>query len=131
MHITGTIPVSPGERNITLTEGENIRYEIKVSENGLYVRLCVQEGYVILYASYRVPNPNAAFHDYKLEVNSSGSIVCDYIQINPAESNGDKTNATCGDDSDNVYISIEGGEEENDFEINITEGNTTLLSYPM
>lgn len=74
-------------------------------------------------SSYQVPDPNAAFYDYKLEVTGTDSITCDYVLINPAESNRN----TCGNDSDHLCISVVGVEEENDFELYITEGNTTNI----
>ena len=75
-----------------LTKGKSVRYELNVPEAGVTVRLCVQKGYIILYTSFTVTYPNEALHDYKLEVNNTGTTSCgdsscDDTYINPAEVN--------------------------------------------
>ena len=85
----GTIPTRLGQQTGRLKKGESVRYELNVPQDGVTVRLCVQEGYIILYTSFTVTNPNEALYDYKLEVNNTGTISCDdsscddiYIEVN-------------------------------------------------
>ena len=122
----GAIPARLGQQTGTLTEGESVRYELNVPQDGVTVRLCVQEGYIIFYASFTVTNPNEALHDYKREVINEGTTSCDDAYINPAEVNTQKRQADgLSTGNATLYIALDGVEERNEYELNTSEGDTT------
>ena len=124
----GTIPIEVGLQNGTLTDGANVRYELDIPEEGVTVRLCVREGSIILYASYTVTNPNEALHDFRREVISTGTINCDDAFIPPENtgSNTRKRQSEPDQSNSTIYLSLVGVEEENDFVVDTTEGDTTV-----
>ena len=69
-------PVDVGEAlNGTLEQGEQARFQFDIPVTGIAIRLCVKAGRVILYASTKIPNPNSAYHDWKLDC----LICCDFF----------------------------------------------------
>ena len=116
-----------------LMKGGNVRYEIEVPEEGVTIRLCVREGYIIFYASFTVTNPNEALHDYKREVINTGTITCDDAFILPDVSNDatskrnlrQVSNSTQSS-SNLLYISLEGGSEENEFVLETSAGDNRV-----
>lgn len=124
----GTIPIEIGLQNGTLAAGANVRYELDIPEEGVTVRLCVREGSIILYASYTVTNPNEALHDFRREVISTGTINCDDAFIPPENtgSNTRKRQSEPDQSNSTIYLSLVGVEEENDFVVDTTEGDTTV-----
>ena len=92
------------------------------------MRLCVREGSIILYASYTVTNPNEALHDFRREVISTGTINCDDAFIPPENtgSNRRKRQSEPDQSISTIYLSLVGVEEENDFVVDTTEGDTTV-----
>ena len=113
----------------TLNERGNVRYEIKVPEEGLTVRLCVHKGHIIFYASFTVSNPNNTLHDYKREVINEGTITCDDAFIVPLVSNDTtaKRQVDSTQSSSNLlYISLEGGREENEFVLETSAGDNRV-----
>ena len=92
------------------------------------MRLCVREGFIILYASYTVTNPNEALHDIRREVISTGTINCDDAFIPPENpgSNRRKRQSETDPSNSTVYLSLVGVEGENGFNVETTEGDTTV-----
>ena len=92
------------------------------------VRLCVREGSIILYASYTVTNPNEALHDFRREVISTGTINCDDAFIPPenTESNRRKRQNEPDQSNSTLFISLVGVEEDNDFDVETSEGDNTV-----
>ena len=127
-----------------MDQGQQVRYQFPVPEEGLTVRLCVRNGLIVLYASTTIPNPNQAYYDWKLEC-----IDCDDcemfvdpedFEVIPADVEVPQrrrrqamvntteevvyTNFT-------VYISVEGMEDRNTFELNTDVGDTTGINILM
>jgi receptor-type tyrosine-protein phosphatase Q len=131
--VKSTIPIPLGQQVGMLMKGGNVRYEIEVPEEGVTIRLCVREGYIIFYASFTVTNPNEALHDYKREVINTGTITCDDAFILPDVSNDatSKRNlrqvSNSTQSSSNIlYISLEGGSEENEFALETSAGDNRV-----
>ena len=123
----GTIPIELGLQNGTLTEGANVRYELDIPEEGVTVRLCVREGSIILYASYTVTNPNEALHDFRREVISTGTINCDDAFIPPENTGSNRRKRQSEMESPStLFISVVGVEEQNDFDVETSEGDNTV-----
>ena len=118
------------EQSGSLEQGQSVRYEYPVPPEGLTVRLCVQQGYIVFYASFTIPNPNSALFDYKREVISLGTLNCDDVFVNPSDDNTSpvrKRQSDGGQVSVNytLYVSLEGLSEENAFRLETSEGDNT------
>ena len=116
----GTIPREVGsQQNGSLERGGQIRYEFQVPTEGLELILCVSQGEIELYGSFTVSNPNAALHDYMYAVNSSDTVTCVDVVIEPPQTPGHNTinSSSASLDLDTIFISLEGIEEQNDFTI--------------
>ena len=118
------------EQSGNLEQGQSVRYEYPVPPEGLTVRLCVQQGYIVFYASFTIPNPNSALFDYKREVISLGTLNCDDVFVNPSDDNTSparKRQSDGGQVSVNytLYVSLEGLSEENAFRLETSEGDNT------
>ncbi len=102
------------------------------AEDGITVRLCIHRGRVVLYASTTVPNPSAALHEWVDIVTApenQHSIAChtsfydlnkrDLNQVPRAKRQTEETTVT-------LYISIEGQENLNEFQLNSSYGGVDL-----
>lgn len=112
----------------TLDEGQVSFLEYQLPTLGMTLALEVQEGSVVLYASNKISNPNAAFYDYRLETSRSADVYInasvlegerprDKRQLPPAE----LANIT-------VFVTLEGLGDTNTFELDTTIGDTTDAS---
>ena len=45
-----------------------VRYHYLVPDGGITVEVCVSEGYVKVYGSVTIPNPNSALYSWTIEV---------------------------------------------------------------
>ena len=95
----------------TLEQNQKAFFQFAPTEEGLTLKLDVQIGFIVLFASSKIQNPNEAFYDWRLETSSS---ACVYI----SQDDLDET-------SINVYISIEGQSGINNFTLNTMYGDTT------
>ena len=109
----------------TLDMGENIRYQYPLPEDGMTIKICVQDGKVVLYASTRVTTPNSALYEYKLDISgrSSGTEVCDDVFVKSSESK--KRNVVPESSNITLYVALNGEEQSNTFALNSTIGDTT------
>ena len=109
---------------------------------GLTIRLSIETGHVVVYASTKIPNPNAAYYDWKLEcVDVSG---CDFfvdpqdldiVRITPEDTKRilkRQVNESSYDSGSEVeysnftlYLVTEGKEKNTTFVIETTFGDTT------
>ena len=110
----------------TLEVGELAYFVYDLPEEGLTVKIEVAEGYVVIYVSTQVSNPNEALHDFKLVTNTTASVF-----VPPPSSSTDRERRQSTTDSPanvttKVYISIEGGSPLNRFVINTTYDDTTI-----
>ena len=98
------------------------------------MKLCVN-GSVVFYGSHEVPNPNEALYDYTQEATSTSSTACSdvYVPLPKSvetasiENNNEGNNE--GTPSHNItislYMSLEGIQEQNDFELETLRGDRT------
>lgn len=100
-----------------MEEGGQIRYEFfEVPPQGLFLNICVSQGEIELYGSFVITNPNSALNDGMLLVTSNGSMtVCMNLTIENSNTSIDSN------DTDSVYIALEGTQVENDFTLVTTE----------
>ena len=109
---------------------------------GLTIRLSIETGHVVVYASTEIPNPNAAYYDWKLEcVDVSG---CDFfvdpqdldtIRITPEDTKRilkrqvNESSYESGSEVEysnfTLYLVTEGKEKNTTFVIETTFGDTT------
>ena len=129
-----TIPVEFGIQNRTLSKNGRVRYELKVPQDGVTVKLCVN-GSIVYYASQAVPNPNGALNDYTQTVTGTDACNAAYIrpvsteQQSPTQHPGGQTSSVDGGSSGNTnvtfYLSLEGVQERNQFVMETLRGDHT------
>ena len=120
-----TIPVELGVQRGTLQRGGKVRYELQVPQEGVTVNLCVN-GSIVFYGSHEVPNPNEALYDYTQEVTGIGACADAYVPVSQLETDSNQEDNE-GTPSHNItitlYMSLEGIEERNDFELETLRGD--------
>ena len=122
-----------GASNGSLDRGGTVRLNFALPVEGITVRLCVSEGYLVLYASVSSTAPNSAVNDFMLEIGTGCSDI--YIDPRGIGNGNDNSNNALGrrkrqvfnstaSESANLtlYISIEGVEERNTFILQTTTG---------
>ena len=125
-----------GASNGSLDRGGTVRLNFALPVEGITVRLCVSEGYLVLYASVSSTAPNSAVNDFMLEIGTGCSDI--YIDPRGIGNGNDNSNNALGrrkrqvfnstaSESANLtlYISIEGVEERNTFILQTTTGDTS------
>jgi len=120
----------------SLDRGGTVRLNFALPVEGITIKLCVSEGYLVLYASVSSTAPNSAVNDFMLEIGTG----CSDIYIDPrgiGNGNDNSNNAlsrrkrqvfnSTASESANLtlYISIEGVEERNTFILQTTTGDTS------
>ena len=95
----------------TLEQNQTAYFQYTLPEEGLTLRLEVETGLIVCFASNRIENPNEALYDFRVETNSSADV---YISLDDLQGN-----------SSIIYISIEGRSGRNNFTLNTTSGDTT------
>jgi hypothetical protein len=58
----------------SLDEGEQVRWQFDVPEEGVAFNLRVDQGRVEMYASTKTTSPNEAFHEWQAETSSSARV---------------------------------------------------------
>ena len=81
----------------------------------------MQIGLVVLFASYKIQNPNEAFYDWKLETSSSADV---YISLE-----GITKQQVLQFANTTIFISIKGQSGVNNFTLNSTSGDTSTGMY--
>jgi len=128
-----------GASNGSLDRGGTVRLNFALPVEGITIRLCVSEGYLVLYASVSSTAPNSAVNDFMLEIGTGCSdIYIDRLGTRNGNDNSNQDNITLGrrkrqvfnstaSESANItlYISIEGVEERNTFILQTTTGDIT------
>ena len=85
------------------------------------LRLEVEIGLIVLFASNKIRNPNEAFYDWRLETRSSADI---YISLEGISSIGKRQVVQSANTT--IFVSIEGQSVTNNFTLNTTYGDTTI-----
>ena len=117
--------------NGTLDQGEQARFQLDIPVTGITIHLHIETGRIVLYASTKIPNPNAAYYDWKLEC----LIGCDFfvdprdldiVQV-PVDDVQQKhqVNESSNDTNFTLYLVTEGEEENTTFMIETTVGDTS------
>ena len=125
-----------GASSGSLSKGGTVRLNFPLPVEGITIRLCVSQGYLVLYASVSSTAPNSAVNDLMLEIGIGCSDV--YIDSRDTGNGIDNSNQDMGRrkrqvfnstavESTNLtlYVSIEGVEERNSFIIQTTTGDTS------
>ena len=109
------------------TPGDSARYSYLIQEEGVTIRLCIQDGSVVLYASLTVPNPNRALNDFALDAILHGDICEDvFVDPNmiPNVQEGRRKRQVSSSPERILFVSIEGIAESSTFTLETTMGNT-------
>lgn len=109
-------------------QGHNVRYNYQIQEGGITIRLCIQEGHVVLYASLTVPNPNRALNDFVLDAVFDGN-ECKDVFVDPdvmvdSISDKERLGKRQTPPERNLFVSIEGISNSSTFTLNTTMGDT-------
>ncbi len=117
----------------TLDGGEVSFFQYLLPTSGMTLRLRTQQGRVVLYADDTIQNPNAAFYDYKLETGGSDDVYIDPgafgIGIGRRRRQASNNSIDSGFTDTTIYVSVEGMEGSNSFELETTFGNTCKFVY--
>ena len=109
---------------------------------GVSIRICMEEGGIVIYGSYSIPNPGAALHDFSEKLDPTSS-QCLIYHIDKKTTSRSKTCSSCERDNVirskrqvedietiNVYITIEGSVDDSRFSVTSQEGrNLVGVSY--
>ena len=110
-----TTPVSLEDTNRgSLDQGEQVRWQFDVPEEGTAFNLQVEQGRIVMYASTQTPSPSEAFYEWKAETSSSTRVF-----INPTSRNAGRTKRNTEISRNQttipVYMALTGLDEENTF----------------
>ena len=123
--IASVIAVVGQDFDVTLDDGEIAYFVYDLPEEGLTVKVEVIQGYVVIYVSTKVSNPNEALNDFKLVTTTTVSVF-----IPPKSSRNERKRRqlatdSLANDTAKVYISIEGRSLFNRLVLNTTYDDTT------
>ena len=103
------------------------RFRINETDN-ITIRVCITNGGVRLYGSFRIRNPNRALHDFALDAFTHGSlnVMCQDVFLPPRldvdlASRRKKRQA---ESEPLLYLSIQGIAESSSFMLETTFGDT-------
>lgn len=106
--------------NIEIGESQVSFFEFELPNEGMTISLRRQTGRMMLYASSKVQNPSSAFYEYRIQ--NEGEVYIDpyrlfFNKFQKRETTGIVLNTT-------LYVSVEGGDTSNKFQIRTSLGNT-------
>ena len=136
----------------TTGQGGSVRISLSApAEEGITIRMCINEGQIIFYASTSIPNPSSASHDWNTTIRApqyQHALVCSTTffsnlgsqnvmtqNVSPGKSTrrSKRQTAANSDEASNnnsnrvtLYITIEGQENFNDFSLNSSSGETNF-----
>lgn len=123
--------------NNTVSMGTNLKLNLSIGSEGLTVRICIQEGAIVVFGSYTVPNPSSALHDFSTTLNATGfddEANCFVYYTTPADVMQNSSCSLCSSNPQGrrrrqtenalfLYITIEGASDtENQFSFNSSYG---------
>lgn len=107
-------------------------FQYELPEEGMTLRLNVAAGRVVLYASTRIPNPNSALYDIRIETDSTEDVFVspeDLVQNDGVIRVGRRKRLEGGGQGNStstmIYISIEGLRDNNSYILETTFGDTS------
>ena len=103
----------------TLEKNKIIRYQFPIPAEGMFVGICVSEGYITAYASLFVPNPST-FYDWTLEVehDSGKSENCEYFFVDPdklPDKSSPNSTLEISTTDHNLFLAMTGKSRKNTF----------------
>ena len=119
-HIAVTTPVELDEVNEgSLEEGQQVRLEYAVPEEGTVLTLEAKQGKLELFASTKTTSPNEAFHEWRAETSSSTDVIIRPDQIESQAGNSRRRRSAVVERQNMttvpVYVAIFGREANNSF----------------
>lgn len=105
--------------------GKENYYEFDVPEEGLTLKIDVIEGFVVVYVSTSISNPNAAYYDYKLVTNTTIDIFITNEKRKRRQTGTDPPTDPPTDKALKVYLTIEGISPLNHFVLDTTFNDTS------
>ncbi|XP_022080099.1 uncharacterized protein LOC110973524 [Acanthaster planci] len=121
----------------TIDRNEIQNFQLPITENGVTLSVNATRGNAVVYVSTTTPNPNEAFHDFRLEAVAGKGLVTivitpeDLTKTCTPEFRRKRRQADSQDDANEgsvigiAYITIEGEQETNDFMLTVSEGDVT------
>ena len=107
--------------------GEVAYFVYDLPQEGLTLTVVVMEGYVMIYISTQVSNPDEALHDFKLVTNTTVSVYIPPRSLSSERKRRQLVADSPVNDTVKVYVSIEGHSPVNRFVFNTTYNDTTGL----
>ena len=105
---------------------------------GVTIRLCVNQGQIVLYASTNIPTPNRAYNTFSFESGLLNGVRCEDIFINPSviepsrfsySRNKRQASIPISNSTLILYIVIEGVAENSSFILETLPGNSSLCKF--
>ena len=128
-----------GEENGSVEMGTVSRLQFSgLASEGVTVRVCINQGSIVIYGSYTTRNPSAAFHDFSEVLSAADGEVtpvkCHTTYVNVMVGGRGDSCSMCKSntiqrkkrqtDEVTAYITIEGmSTNESEFSINSSRGN--------
>ena len=96
---------------------------MQVPQEGVTVNLCVN-GSIVFYGSHEVTNPNEALFDYTQQVTGIDACADAFVPVSQIETDSNQEdNDGTPSHTVTLYMSLEGIEEQNDFELETLRGD--------
>lgn len=110
-------------------------FQYQLPEEGMTVRLRVESGQAVLYASHRIRNPSSAFYDFRLQTGSTADVFVDPVELEGgvgatrAEVAGRRKRrqeeGSRGFTNTTLYVSVEGLQDDSRLVLETTFGDTS------
>ena len=104
-----------------LEEGQQVRLEYAVPEEGTVLTLEARQGKLELFASMQTTSPNEAFHEWRAETSSSTDVIIRPDQIESRAGNSRRRRNVVAESQNTttvpVYVAIFGREADNSFSL--------------
>lgn len=104
-------------------------FQYELPEEGMTLRLNVAAGRVVLYASTRIPNPNSALYDIRIETDSTEDVFVRPEDLLRSGGVGRRKRLEGGHGGNStgtmIYVSIEGLRGNNSYILETTFGDTS------
>lgn len=105
-------------------------FQYELPDEGLTLRLNVDEGRVVLYASTRIRNPNSALYDIRLETEVTEDVFVspdDFVTTGEGMERRERDSEEGDDKSEPamIFVTVEGLEKNNSYILETTFGDTS------
>ena len=108
---------------------------------GVSIKICIEEGGIVIYGSYTNPNPGPALHDFMEELRDATGSQCLITHIDQGTIMEPQTCSSCDYDNRSrkkrqvedvevtVYIAIEGSVDGSSFTVSNGDGRALVGKY--